>query len=184
MPNYHFVTTWEVESTLEEVSGVLSNGADLPRWWPSVYLDVDILKEGDERGVGTEVELFTKGWLPYTLRWQFTVTKSNHPYGFEIDAKGDFVGKGIWIFDEVENMVRITYDWEIEAEKFFLKYFSFIMRPIFKANHHWAMRKGMISLKIELLRRRAQTEEELAQIQDPPKPTWPHNKYHEKKDRS
>ena len=65
---YHFITTWRVESTPEEVSAILGNGPDLARWWPSVYLDVEVLETGDERGVGTVVGLYTKGYLPYTLR--------------------------------------------------------------------------------------------------------------------
>jgi hypothetical protein len=44
------------------------------------------------------VDLYTKGWLPYTLRWQFRVTESRSPYGFTIEALGDFVGRGIWTF--------------------------------------------------------------------------------------
>ena len=59
---YHFVTRWRVRGSVEEILQILSNAEDLKRWWPSVYLDV---KQRDD-GI---VELFTKGWLPYTLRW-------------------------------------------------------------------------------------------------------------------
>ena len=68
----------------------------LARWWPSVYLRVRVLEEGDERGVGKVVDLWTKGFLPYTLRWRFTVTESDAPNGFRLEATGDFVGRGIW----------------------------------------------------------------------------------------
>src|ERR1043166_4142949 len=65
---YHFVTHWRVESTLEEVSDVLGDALDLPRWWPSVYLAVKQIDPGGPDGIGRAVELHTKGWLPYTLR--------------------------------------------------------------------------------------------------------------------
>jgi hypothetical protein len=68
MNQYHFITHWQVEGTAEEVSDILGDVASLARWWPSVYLDVHILDPGDERGVGKVVSLYTKGWLPYTLR--------------------------------------------------------------------------------------------------------------------
>jgi len=45
------------------------------------------------------------------------------------------------------------------------------MKPIFSANHHWAMAKGEESLKLELARRHATSAEELARIPAPPQPT-------------
>ena len=75
----------------------------------------------------------------------------------------------------------MTYDWEIIANKFFLKFFSFIFKPIFTANHHWAMKKGEESLKLELLRRKSKTKMEKDAIPDPPQPTFPHKNYHKKK---
>jgi hypothetical protein len=170
--DYHFITHWRVQSTIEEVMLVLANATDLVRWWPSVYLDVKELEHGDARGVGKVVSLFTKGWLPYTLRWQFRVTESNPPHGFTLIAEGDFVGRGIWTFEQDGEWANITYDWKISAEKGLLKYLSFIMKPIFSANHHWAMARGAESLQLELQRRHARSDEERARIPAPPAPTF------------
>jgi hypothetical protein len=52
-----------------------------------------------------------------------------------------------------------------------LKNLSFIMKAIFSANHHWAMRQGETSLKLELARRHAKTPEERVLIPAPPPPT-------------
>jgi len=170
--DYQFVTTWHVESTPEEVSDVLGDALALKRWWPSVYLDVQELKPGDEHGVGREIDLFTKGWLPYTLRWQFTVTESRYPHGFSLEARGDFVGRGDWTIVADGPWVDVTYDWRIRADKPLLRYGSFIMKPIFAANHRWAMARGEESLKLEIARRRAPTPEERATIPPPPRPTF------------
>jgi hypothetical protein len=170
--DYHFITHWRAQSTIEEVTSILANAPDLVRWWPSVYLDVKVLEAGDERGVGKVVSLFTKGWLPYTLRWQFRVTESNPPHGFTLVAEGDFVGRGIWTFEQDGAWANITYDWKISAEKGLLKYLSFIMKPIFAANHRWAMERGEESLKLELQRRHARGDEERARIPAPPAPTF------------
>jgi len=72
--DYQFVTHWRVESTIEEVSKVLADPLELVRWWPSVYLDVKVLEPGNEQGLGKVASLYTKGWLPYTLGWNFRVT--------------------------------------------------------------------------------------------------------------
>ncbi|BCX05245.1 MAG: hypothetical protein KatS3mg053_3183 [Candidatus Roseilinea sp.] len=170
--DYHFITRWRMQSTLDEINEIIGNAPDLVRWWPSVYLDVKELERGDARGLGKVISLFTKGWLPYTLRWQFKVTEVNTPHGFRLDAAGDFVGHGIWTFEQDGDFVNITYDWKISAEKGLLKTLSFIMKPIFSANHRWAMRKGEESLKLELQRRHAKTAEERARVPVPPQPTF------------
>ncbi len=157
----HFVTHWRVESTVEEVYEILNNARDLVRWWPSVYLDVQVLEPGDKHGLGKVVSLHTRGWLPYTLRWQFRVTESRYPHGFTLEAWGDFVGRGIWTFQQNGPWVDITYDWKIRADKLLLRYLSFLIRSIFSANHRWAMSKGEESLRLELARRHAKRAREL-----------------------
>ncbi|GJM41729.1 MAG: hypothetical protein DHS20C20_20110 [Ardenticatenaceae bacterium] len=154
---YAFTTHWRVQSTCQEISEILGNGPDLVRWWPSVYLDVQEVEPGDAKGIGKVIKLYTKGWLPYTLRWQFRITENRSPHGFSLEAWGDFVGTGDWTFAQDGDWVAITYDWRIRADKPLLRIFSFIMKPIFSANHHWAMRQGEESLKKELVRRREET---------------------------
>ncbi|HXZ03419.1 MAG TPA: hypothetical protein VEH81_01230 [Ktedonobacteraceae bacterium] len=168
--DYHFITIWRVRSTIEEVSEIIGDAPGLMRWWPSVYLDVKVLETGDENGLGKVVSLYTKGWLPYTLRWQFRVTAVRQD-GFTLVAWGDFDGRGIWTFEQDEEWVIVTYDWKIKAEKPLLRYFSVIMKPLFSANHRWAMSKGEESLKLELARHHASNKEELALIPDPPPST-------------
>jgi hypothetical protein len=154
------------------VADVLSQATDLVRWWPSVYLDVQEVEPGDENGIGKVVRLYTKGWLPYTLRWTFRVTESSYPYGFTLEAWGDFIGRGIWTLEQQGEWVNVIYDWKISAEKPLLRYLSFLLKPIFGANHQWAMRMGEESLKLELMRRHATTPEERARIPPPHGPTF------------
>ena len=47
--DYVFVTRWRVKATIEDVSSILDDAADLPRWWPDVYLDVRVVSPGDKR---------------------------------------------------------------------------------------------------------------------------------------
>ena len=170
MNSYHFVTEWQVEGTCGEVADVLGDSVALPRWWPSVYLGAEEIEPPDSSGVGRRVRLVTKGWLPYTLRWEFVVTRSHYPFGFTIDASGDFVGRGEWTFVQDGPTVRITYDWRIEAEKPLLKTLTSVLRPLFESNHRWAMAQGKTSLKLELARRRATTAATRAAVPLPPGP--------------
>jgi hypothetical protein len=173
--SYHFITKWRIEATREEIYRTLEDVEELTRWWCSVYLDLNVLEKGQKGGIGKVVELYTKGFLPYTLRWKFKVTETNFPHGFALEAFGDFVGKGVWTFQQDGKFCDITYDWKIDAEKPLLKRLSFLMKPIFSANHKWAMAKGLESLQLELARKRANTEVERKRIPAPPAPTFPHN---------
>lgn len=170
--SYHFVTHWRVKGTCVEVADVLENAKDLARWWPSVYLEVRVLDPGGTHALGERVNLFTKGWLPYTLRWDFTVVEQRYPYGSTIEARGDFAGRGEWNFEQDGDFVNVTYDWNIRAEKPLLRTLTPMLRPIFSANHRWAMAQGQRSLELELERRRAPTDEERAAIPAPPGPTF------------
>ncbi len=167
---YHFITNWQVNASPAAVYDIITNSGQLTRWWPAVYLDLKILENGDKNGVGKFVELYTKGWLPYTLRWKFIVKSTNKPHGLEIEAIGDFVGRGIWSFKENNIGTEITYDWKIEAKKPFLRKLSWLLKPIFAANHLWAMQKGLESLILEIQRNQGCTN-----VPEAPKPTFPHN---------
>ena len=169
-PSYSFRTEWRALGTPREVSDILEDPADLPRWWPSVYLDVETLDVGDERGVGRRARLHTRGWLPYTLRWELTVTESRSPHGFSIEAKGDLAGAGTWTLEESGAWTLVTYDWNVRAEKPLLRILSPLLRPVLAANHRWAMAQGEQSLKLELARRRATSAAARAQVPPPPGP--------------
>lgn len=171
---YHFITYWRMRASAQEVIDILSDAEDLPRWWPSVYLRVTQLEPGDKDGIGKKVELYTKGWLPYTLRWEFSITESNKPHCFTLQARGDFVGRGIWTFQQDGEWVNIAYDWKISAEKPLLRRLSFVLKPVFAMNHHWAMTKGEESLRLELLRRHAVDLNQRNSIPEPPAPTPTH----------
>ena len=169
--NYHFITHWRVQATIAEVVDILSDAESLPRWWPSVYLEVRQLAAGDATGVGKRVALYTKGWLPYTLRWNFVVTETTQD-GFTLVADGDFVGRGIWTFRQAGAYTMLTYDWQIEANKPLLRYLSFLLKPLFGMNHEWAMRQGETSLALEVRRRAAPADTTLP-APPPATPTEP-----------
>jgi hypothetical protein len=170
---YHFISRWRVEGTCGEVADVLGDPLALPRWWPSVYLDVWEVRppvNNAASGVGQRVKLQTKGWLPYTLRWQFEVVESRYPHGFAIVATGDFDGRGVWTFEQDGAFVNITYDWRLRAEKPLLRSLSPLLKPLFEANHRWAMARGEESLTLELARRRATSDAGRAEVPAPPGP--------------
>ncbi len=170
--DYVFRTVWRVAGTIDEVRDVLADGPSLPRWWPAVYLSVDALSEADESGLGGEIVMLTKGWLPYTLRWTLRVARPITDAGFALTATGDLDGTGRWTFEqdgpEVVDHLRLAD----QCSKPLLRRLTWLLRPVFSANHRWAMARGEESLRLELRRRRAASEAERRRIPPPPPATF------------
>lgn len=167
---YHFTTVWRVEGTSGEVADVLSDPMSLPRWWPSVYLAAEELAPGDARGLGRRVRVHTRGWLPYTLTWDLLAVESDYPHRLAIAASGDFVGTGVWTIAQDGASATATYEWRVRAEKPLLRSLSPLLKPIFSANHRWAMAEGQQALALELARRRAVSDAERAAVPLPAGP--------------
>ncbi|MEO6121961.1 MAG: polyketide cyclase [Acidimicrobiales bacterium] len=170
--DYEFFTVWRVAGTVEEVKVVLGDAERLVRWWPSVYLGVTLVDRGAPDGVGRALDLHTKGWLPYTLRWRLCITEPITDAGFALAASGDLDGTGRWTFAQDGPEVVITYDWRISATKPVLQRLTWLLKPAFSANHHWAMARGEESLRLELRRRRAVTDAERDVVPPPPPATF------------
>ena len=167
MSKFHFITRWHIDAPVSEVYEIIHDASRLKEWWPSVYLDVKTLKQGDKLGIGKVVELYTKGYLPYTLRWSFEVTEVIPNEQLSLRAFGDLNGSGTWTFTSDGIMSVVIYDWDIHFDKPYLSKLTWLLGPVFKLNHEWAMRKGFESLMLELKRRKGDQNVPLA-----PKPVW------------
>jgi hypothetical protein len=172
--DYKFITMWRVAGTVDEVKAILgdTDASAVARWWPSVYLSVDQVEAGGDGGLGRVLALHTKGWLPYTLRWTLQVTEPLTDTGYALSAVGDLEGTGRWTFQQDGPEVVITYDWRIHATKPLLRRLGWLLKPAFSANHHWAMRQGEESLRLELRRRRLGTAVSVADVPPPPPATF------------
>lgn len=158
---YHFISRWRVRASAEEVYDIIRQPLEYPRWWPSVYLDSREIAAGNPDGTGRRVQFHTKGLLPYTLRWQSSVVEAVPPLRLVIEATGDFTGSGIWSLVQDGEYVDMAFDWKVAADKPLLRYLTPVLRPVFAANHRWAMQQGEISLREELIRYRARVPEDL-----------------------
>jgi uncharacterized protein YndB with AHSA1/START domain len=164
---YHFVSRWRVKATPEEVFDIISQPTEFPRWWPAVYLDARQITAGAPDGTGRRVHFHTRGWLPYTLHWEATTTETERPRRIAIEATGDFNGSGVWSFQQDGEFTDITYEWNVIPSRPVLRTLTPALRPVFEANHRWAMQLGEGSLREELIRYRANTPGELLDAAEP-----------------
>ncbi|MFO1208259.1 MAG: SRPBCC family protein [Amaricoccus sp.] len=152
---FTLITDWLLDGSIEEVADVLGDAERFPDWWPEVYLSVREVAPGDADGIGRAFALHTRGWLPYTLDWTARLVEQHRPHGWTVEATGDLVGRGVWTLEQRGTQTAVRYDWRIEVEKPLLKPLTPLLKPVYAANHRWAMARGHEGLQRELARRRA-----------------------------
>jgi uncharacterized protein YndB with AHSA1/START domain len=142
---YQFVDRWSVAAPLEEVYDIVGNTLGYPSWWGDVFVSV----EGDEGPPrpGRQATIVSRGFLPYRLRWQAQIVEANAPHGFSFRMNGDFVGEGSWTFVEGGDSIHATFDFRPRVEKAGVKQLTPVLRPVFRWNHSWAMKRGERGLR-------------------------------------
>jgi hypothetical protein len=171
-PDYHVTTTWEVEAGLPEVAAILREPAALARWWPAAFLTVEPALRPDGRGSAGSV--WSKGWLPYTLRFEFDVSELPDTPGVVVRVAGDFEGRCVCTVRPRGPRLAIVFDWRVRVHKPVIRRWSWLLRPVFVANHLWVMARGLESFRLELARRRGEAAPGGTLVPPPPGPTFPH----------
>ena len=154
---YEIVSHWRVPGRIDDVYAVLTDAPGLPRWWPEAYSEVREIAPGDETGRGRVSAIVTRGFLPYAVRWQITVTEARRPDLIRIDAAGDVEGVGEWRLRQDDGAVALAYDWRVRVGKPWMRRFERLLKPLFVWNHDYVMRRGEKGLAAELGRRAART---------------------------
>ena len=90
---YHFLTTWLLESRREPVWDAIYDQEAWPEWWRGVE-DVVELEPGDETGVGSHSRLTWRSRLPYDLVFEARTVTVERPRLIEADAFGELSGTG------------------------------------------------------------------------------------------
>ncbi len=142
---YVFVDEWDVDAPKEAVFDALADARTYPDWWKPVYIKV----EGDsppEVGAVTKHEF--KGQLPYHLNTTSEIVSMNRPDTFEVKVVGDLTGKGVWTLTEnADGRIHIHFDWRVIADRPLLRYLTPVLRPVFRWNHNWSVKRAIEGLE-------------------------------------
>ena len=140
MASYQFVDRWFVPGPVDEVYERIGDTLSYPSWWGAVFVSVE--GDGGPPRPGRHVKIVSRGFLPYLLRWEAEIESVDPPRGFAFTMTGDFVGTGSWMFEPAEGGTNATFDFRPRVEKPVVKYLTPILRPLFRTNHSWAMKRG------------------------------------------
>jgi uncharacterized protein YndB with AHSA1/START domain len=139
---YSFITIWRVAAAREDVWRIISDSERWSEWWPGV-LRVELLTDGDERGVGAVHRSTWRSALPYSLTFDSETVRIDDGRLIEIRAFGELDGTGKWTLeDEPYGVTRIRYDWNVRSTKRWMNLMAPIAKPFFSWNHNVIMRRG------------------------------------------
>jgi uncharacterized protein YndB with AHSA1/START domain len=140
---YHFEDHWRVPFPIESVWEVLARPEQYPLWWKGVYLSAGRLNSEDDPDGASRVEVTARGWLPYKLRFTIETVTLRKPHLIEFRASGDFVADlSRWVLRPEGAATLVTLQWNPRVEKPVVKLLSPILKPLFRWNHNWTMRRG------------------------------------------
>ena len=142
---YVFLDEWDVEAPQEAVFEALADAGTYPQWWTPVYIAVDV--DGPPQ-VGCVSRHEFKGQLPYHLNTTSEIVRYEPPREFEVVVEGDLRGRGVWTLSETgDGRVHVRFDWRVFADRALLRYLTPVLRPIFRWNHNWSVKRAIEGLE-------------------------------------
>jgi mannose-6-phosphate isomerase-like protein (cupin superfamily) len=151
---YVFVDEWDVAAPLEAVHAAVGDASTYPEWWRPTYISV---RTEGEPGVGQVNRHHFRGPLPYTLNATTTTTRHEPPGLVETAVDGDLRGTGIWTLTPArDGGTHVRFDWRVAADRPFLRVLTPVLRPVFRWNHGWAIKRAQAGLEPYARRRAAE----------------------------
>lgn len=146
MTNYRFQTVWWTPVAIEKVWETLAHYATWTIWWRGIQ-KVEVLRKGDESGVGT---ILRQGWrsrLPYTLVFDLEMIRLESRRVLEGRASGDLEGICRWTFAPVNSGTEIRFDVNVRPGRWWMNLPIPFAPRIVRANFEAIMRWGREGLE-------------------------------------
>ena len=144
MAEYVFVDEWDARAPIEALFEVLADTRTYPEWWAPVYISVEC--DGPP-AVGQVSDSVFKGRLPYRLKMRSEIVRYESPREFEIATSGDLTGRGVWtLTPAADGLVHVKFDWRVNADRMLLRMLTPVLRPLFRANHNYAIARAKAGL--------------------------------------
>jgi len=142
--DYVFIDEWDVDAPPEAVFEALADAGSYPEWWRPVYIAVET--DGPP-AVGRVSRQEFKGRLPYHLKTRSEIVRLERPRELEVSVVGDLTGKGIWTVTPQGDRAHVHFDWRVIADRPLLRYLTPVLRPLFRWNHNWSIKRAIEGLE-------------------------------------
>lgn len=135
--DYAFVSQWTVARSRESLWDVLEKllATDDPMiWWPSVQV-----RNYD----GETMTVRAASAFGYALTFSMTDLDVRRPDRLTFAANGDLRGTGVVTFVEADAETSVMeIDWRVVADRRWMRWSGWLLRPLFTAGHTLIMRQG------------------------------------------
>jgi hypothetical protein len=163
MAAYQFITIWRFQQTIQRVWTALDTPEDYPRWWPNI-LYYECLTPENPRGVRARGKRAVRGFLPYSLHYTTTITRTEAPHDMAYDSEGDLIGDGRFVLKETSQapsgrdadgntapnnavpITEVTIYWNVSTKGRWLNRLAPLLKWLFAFNHNYVMRRGELGL--------------------------------------
>ena len=119
MNNYRFQTVWWTPAAIDRIWYALANYAAWPTWWRGIQT-VEVLRRGDESGVGTILHQRWRSRLPYTLVFELEMLRIESGKLLEGRASGDLEGTCTWTLFPVNGGMEIRFDVDVRPGRWWM----------------------------------------------------------------
>lgn len=149
MTDYCFQTVWRTPAATDRIWETLANYADWPNWWRGVQ-NVEVLRRGDETGVGTILRQQWRSRVPYTLVFDLEMLRIESKRMLEGRASGDLEGTCRWTFIPVNGGTEIRFDVNVRTGRWWMNLPIPFAPRVVRANFETIMRWGREGLARKL----------------------------------
>ena len=141
---YVFLDEWDVDAPIEAVFAALADARTYPEWWKPVYIEAEA--DGPPE-VGRRSRQYFQGRLPYKLRTESEIVRYEPPRVLEASVTGDLTGRGTWTLTPQDGRTHVRFDWIVHADRALLRRLTPVLRPLFRWNHNWAVKRAIEGLE-------------------------------------
>jgi uncharacterized protein YndB with AHSA1/START domain len=139
-PEYRFLDEWLVPHPVEAVYDLMADVHGYPEWWGDVWVSTN--GHSGPPSPGSRTQVVAHGYLPYRLRYEFECVAVDPPRRIDSILHGDFEGSASLAFEAADGGTRVVLDFRPRVNKAGVRQLTPLLRPIFRSNHAWAMRRG------------------------------------------
>ncbi|MFY9580346.1 MAG: cupin domain-containing protein, partial [Gaiellaceae bacterium] len=132
----------ETEALLETFFGLARDGKVGKRGEPNLFRLAVIFHEFGELGRPTRPSPGVQRAMLAPL-----AAVGRMPRLIEADVVGDLRGRGVWTLTPGERGTHVRFDWQVFADRPLLRYLTPVLRPLFRANHNWAIARAKEGLE-------------------------------------
>lgn len=146
---YDFHTVWWTPATVVQVWEIVAHYSAWKDWWRGIQ-KVEVVRQGEESGVGTVLRQGWRSWIPYTLVFDLEMIRLESKRLLEGRASGGLEGICKWTFTSVNDGTDIRFDVDVRPGRWWMNLPLLFVPYIVRANFETIMRWGREGLEWKL----------------------------------